>query len=75
MKKIILAIGILSAFAIGISIKYLILLYDDFTQLITILGIAGSLILGGFLYIYNWMNKKQEEIEKLNKAINITDTL
>lgn len=70
MKNIIKAIGLLGSLSIIFAIGYFIKLYIDFTQLIVSLGIAGLLILISFLYIYNWMKEKEEELKELNEAID-----
>ena len=72
MKNIIKALGIFGTLAIIFATGYFIKLYVDFTQLILSLGIAGVLILAAFLYIYNWMKNKDEELYESNKAIDLT---
>ena len=72
MINIIKAIGLLGAIAIIYASGYFIKLYVNFTQLILSLGIAGLLILAAFLYIYNWMKDTDEELEEVNKAIDLT---
>lgn len=72
MKNIIKASGGIGAIAIVYATAYFIKLYVNFTQLILSLGIAGLLILAGFLYIYNWMKEREEDLKKLNKSIDLT---
>lgn len=72
MKNIIKALGIFGAIGIVYATGYFIKLYTDFTQLVLSLGIAGLLIVVAFVYIYNWMKVKDEELKGMNKAIDLT---
>ncbi len=72
MRNIIKAIGTFGSLAIIFAIGYFIQLYTNFTQLLVSMGIAGGLILAAFVYIYNWMNEKEEELEEINRAIDMT---
>lgn len=72
MKTITKALAWISAITITITTFYFLELYKDFTQLILVLTISGFIILVGFLFIYEWMQKKDEEDEELNKAIDLT---
>ncbi len=72
MKTIIRALRSIGIIAIVFSTGYFVVLYTDFTQLILSLGIAGFLILAALIYIYNWMQKKDEELEEMNKSIDLT---
>ncbi|KKK46633.1 hypothetical protein LCGC14_3163280 [marine sediment metagenome] len=62
MKNIIKALALFGSLAIGFATAYFIKLYVHFTQIILSLGIAGFLILAAFLYIYNWMMNKDDEL-------------
>jgi|TARA_Y100000296_G_scaffold45780_1_gene52471 hypothetical protein len=72
MRNIIKAIIGFGIIAIIFSTKYFILLYDNFTQLIISLGVAGLLVFTALIYIYNWMKDKDKEFEEMNKAIDMT---
>ena len=72
MKTITKALAWISSFTIGITTFYFLELYKDFTQLILVLTISGFIILIGFLFIYEWMQKKDEEVKELNKSIDLT---
>ena len=72
MKTIIKTLRSIGIIAIIFSTGYFVVLYEHFTQLILSLGIAGLLILAALIYIYNWMQKKDEELEEMNKAIDLT---
>jgi len=72
MKRIIKALGGFGLTAMIFAIGYFILLYDDFTQLIVALGIVGLIILGALVYVYDWMNMKDE---KDKETIEVTDRL
>ncbi|KKN59038.1 hypothetical protein LCGC14_0545930 [marine sediment metagenome] len=72
MKTITKVLGLISIITIGITMSYFLELYRDFTQLILVLTISGLIINIGFLFIYEWMQKKDEEVEELNKAIDLT---
>ncbi len=72
MKTITKALGTISVLTIVITMLYFLELYRDLTQLILVLTISGSIINIGFLFIYEWMQKKDEEIQELNKSIDLT---
>ncbi len=72
MKKITSALGVVSIIAIGITMTYFLEIYKDFTQLILVLTISGLIILVGFFFIYEWMQKKDEELKEINKSIDLT---
>ncbi len=83
MKNIIKALAGLGTISIVYAMGYFIRLYDNFTQLIFSLGIAGLLILLAFIYIYNWITnndkfgeeekaKIKQELKEMNKAIDFT---
>ncbi len=72
MKNIIKALGYFGGFAILFATAYFIQIYTTFTQLIISLGITGFLILAAFLYIYNWMKNKDEELGEMNESIDRT---
>ena len=72
MRNIIKVLGNIGGFAILFATSYFFILYDDFQQLILSLGIAGGFILAGFLYVYNWIKDTDEELEEMNKAIDLT---
>ncbi len=72
MKTITKALLVIGSLTILFAVGYFIKLYTDFTQLIVSLGIAGLLILAVLVYIYNWMKDKEEELEELDKAIDLT---
>ena len=72
MKNIIKVLGNVGGFAILFATSYFFILYDDFQQLILSLGIAGGFILAGFLYLYNWIKDTEEELNEINKAIDLT---
>lgn len=72
MKTITRALRI-SAFTAIISMSaYFFLLYQHLQQLIVTLGISAIIVVIGFSFIYEWMQKKNEEVEELNKAIDLT---
>lgn len=70
MKRIILALYLVGKIAIIFATGYFIQLYTTFTQLILSLGIAGFGILAGFLYIYNWIQNKDEEGKDRDEAMD-----
>lgn len=72
MKTITKALAITGIGTLVFAIGYFIQLYVNFTQLLFSLGISGFIILIAFLFIYEWMQKKDEEIKELNKAIDLT---
>lgn len=70
MKNIIKALGILGGVAIMFATSYFSKIYVDLTQLIVSLGIVGIMILAGFLYIYNWIQNKDEEGNDRDEAMD-----
>lgn len=72
MKTITKALAIIGLFSIVITTVHFINLYKDFTQLILVLMIAAFGIGVILIFIYEWMQKKDEEVEELNKAIDLT---
>ncbi len=72
MKTITMALAMISSITIGITMAYFFELYKDFTQLILVLTISGFIILTGFLFIYEWMQKKDEELKEMNKSVDLT---
>lgn len=72
MRNIIKILGNVGAFAILFATGYFFILYDDFQQLILSLGLAGLIILAGFLYVYNWIKDTDEDLKGMNEAIDMT---
>ncbi len=72
MKNIIKALGGFGAASIIFATSYFLILYQDFTQLILALGIAGIIILAALIYVYNWMKNTDDNMDE-NKEV--TDRL
>ena len=72
MKKRITIIGILGTCLFLFSGGYFIKLYINLTQLIVSMTFGGFLIFLCLLYLYWWMDKKDQELKEMNKAIDMT---
>ena len=68
MKKLPKLINAAGITIIVCSIIRWFFLYYDPSQMI--IGTAIGIIVMGFAYIYDWMKKKDEEFEKLNKRLD-----
>ena len=72
MRNITKALGIFGLLAVVSTTSYFIVLYEHLTKLILAYGIAGIIIFCGFLYVYEWMKNKDEDLSELGKSIDMT---
>lgn len=72
MRTITKVLAILGLFSMVITTAYFINLYEFLTQLILVLFISALSIGTIFLFMYEWMQNKNEELEGLDKAIDMT---
>ena len=73
MRTITNTLGFIGFIIISFAVAYFIVIYDShFLQLILALGLGAILIFLSFLYLYEWMKEKDEELEDLEKSIDLT---
>ena len=72
MRNLIKVLGNVGVLAIIFATGYFYILYDDFQQLIISLGFAGTIIIAGFLYVYNWIKDTDEELKEINESVDRT---
>lgn len=64
-----LIISIASLF-IGVTTIHFLVIYKNLTQMVLIMSLSGTIILGVGLYVYEWMIKLEKEVNELGRAID-----